>query len=60
MASSRSAYVSYLPLQLAACLLFVMTALAKSELCGPALGVQLVLQLEGIQSNRTFFKGDLI
>lgn len=34
-----------------------MTALAKSELCGPALGVQLVVQLEGIRSKRTFYKG---
>lgn len=38
-------YFSYLPLQLAARLLFVMSALAKSKLRGPRLGVQLVLHL---------------
>lgn len=43
--SSWSSYFSYLPLQLTARLLFVMSALAKSKLRGPRLGVQLVLQL---------------
>lgn len=42
---SWSSYFSYLPLQLTAGLLFVMSALAKSKLRGPRLGVQLVLQL---------------
>lgn len=59
LAGFRFAYVFDLPLQLTACLLLLVAALAKSELCGPALRVQLVLQLEGIQSNRAgHFKGD--